>query len=84
MRGSQPTHLILCHRAGQETLFRLPEFRLPPLPEVIALYEAVSRAAGIFPGAKVAAIALNCSHLNDADARRAIEQTTAETESSDH
>jgi uncharacterized NAD-dependent epimerase/dehydratase family protein len=79
MRGSCPTHLILTHRAGQESIYRAPQVRIPPLPQVIALYEAVSSAAGAFPGAKVAGIALNTGHLDAAAARDAVARTAAET-----
>ncbi|MGC8714432.1 MAG: DUF1611 domain-containing protein, partial [Leptodesmis sp.] len=74
IRGSQPTHLILVHRAGQTHLSRLPEIAIPPLREVIHLYETVATAGGAFPSAKVAAIALNTHHLNEVAAEQAIEQ----------
>ena len=76
IRGSMPTHLILCHRAGQESIARAPWVKFPPLKEVAALYEAV--CAPIQP-ARVAGIALNCGHLTDDEARAACEQTEAET-----
>ena len=79
MRGSQPTHLILCHRAGQKVLSRLTEFPIPPLKDVIALYESVSRAAGVFSGARVVGISLNCAHLNEDEARRAVDEVASET-----
>jgi uncharacterized NAD-dependent epimerase/dehydratase family protein len=79
MRGSCPTHLILTHRAGQESIYRAPEFKIPPLPQVVAVYEAVSAAGGIFSGAKVAGIALNTGHLDDAAARDAVARTADET-----
>lgn len=73
MRGSMPTDLILCHRAGQEAVFRMPWVTIPPLAEVAALYEAVSASAGALPAARVAGIALNCANLTDDEARRAID-----------
>jgi uncharacterized NAD-dependent epimerase/dehydratase family protein len=76
IRGSVPTHLILCHRAGQESIARAPWVTFPPLKEVAALYEAV--CAPILP-ARVVGIALNCGHLTDDEARVACEQTEAET-----
>jgi uncharacterized NAD-dependent epimerase/dehydratase family protein len=79
MRGSQPTHLILVHRAGQTHVRNCPDVKIPPLPEVIQLYEAVARAGGAFPSTKVAAIALNTGHLNPTEAREAIDRATAET-----
>ncbi len=79
IRGSQPTHLILVHRAGQTHLSRLPEIAIPPLREVIHLYETVATAGGAFPSTKVAAIALNTHHLNEFAAEQAIEQTAIAT-----
>ncbi|MGI0485680.1 DUF1611 domain-containing protein [Pantanalinema rosaneae CENA516] len=80
IRGSQPTHLILVHRAGQSHIHKLPEVMIPPLREVIHLYETVARAGGAFVPTKVAAIALNTWHLTDVEAQRAIAQVQIETE----
>jgi len=79
MRGSQPTHLVLVHRAGQTEIRSFPDFHIPPLPEVIQVYETVARAGGTFAPTKVVAIALNTFHLDEAEARRAIAQTQEET-----
>jgi uncharacterized NAD-dependent epimerase/dehydratase family protein len=76
IRGSVPTQLILCHRAGQESVLRAPWVKIPPLREVAALYEAV--CAPIQP-ARVVGIALNCGHLSTDEARAACEKTEAET-----
>lgn len=78
IRGSQPTHLVLVHRAGQ-THIRNHHVPIPPLTEVIHLYETVAAAAGAFTAVRVVAIALNTAHLNPEDAQMAIEQTKAET-----
>ncbi|MBD2258121.1 DUF1611 domain-containing protein [Pseudanabaena sp. FACHB-2040] len=75
LRGSQPTHLILVHRAGQNHIQNFPEVPIPPLPEVISLYEAVATAGGAFANTKIVGIALNTGHLDDADAKRAIAET---------
>lgn len=79
IRGSQPTHLILVHRAGQSHLHKLPQVMIPPLREVVHLYETVARAGGAFVPTNVAAIALNTWHLTDAEAQRAIAQVHIET-----
>ncbi|GAB4467888.1 MAG: DUF1611 domain-containing protein [Elainellaceae cyanobacterium] len=79
MRGSQPTHLVLVHRAGQTTIRSFPDFQIPPLPDVIQVYETVVRAGGTFAPAKVVAIALNTFHLDEVEAKRAIAQTQEET-----
>lgn len=79
MRGSCATHMILCHRAGMETLDELDIVRIPPLPDVIALNEAVARAAGALTPAKVVAIALNTSRLSQTDAFAALKAVEDET-----
>ena len=71
LRGSMPTDLVLVHRAGQTHVLNIDGFAVPPLPEVIALYEAVASGGGSFPAAKVRAVALNCAHLADLDEVRA-------------
>lgn len=79
LRGAQPTHLILVHRAGQTHIRTYPDVPIPPLPEVIRIYEAVAAMGGAFYPSKVAAIALNTAHLSDLEARAAIAQVEAET-----
>ncbi|MBE9181317.1 DUF1611 domain-containing protein [Oculatella sp. LEGE 06141] len=79
LRGTQPTQLVLVHRAGQTQIQHFPEVPIPPLPAVIQVYETVAAAGGAFAPAKVVAIALNTFHLSAAAAQRAIEQVQAET-----
>ncbi|MFP5269624.1 DUF1611 domain-containing protein [Coleofasciculus sp.] len=79
IRGTQPTGLILVHRAGQKQIRHCPDVAIPPLPEVIRLYETVARAGGAFAPVPVVAIALNTGHLRDGEARDAIAQVQDET-----
>lgn len=79
LRGSQPTHLILVHRAGQAHIQHFPEFTIPPLLKVIQVYEAVATAGGTFPAPEVEAVALNTAHLSDHEAIAAIEKVQIET-----
>lgn len=79
MRGSQPTHLVLVHRAGQTHSRNAPAFSIPPLPDVVQLYETVAAAAGAFTPARVVAIALNTAHLTDHEAQQAIAQVQQDT-----
>lgn len=76
IRGSQPTGLILVHRAGAKHIRDLPNILIPPLPTVIQLYEAVASVGGIFGDVKVKAIALNTVGMDTATAKQAIESTT--------
>lgn len=79
MRGSQPTHLILVHRAGQTHIHNCPNVPIPPLNKVIQVYETVAAAGGSFAETKVVAIALNTFHLPEDKALQAIEQVQLET-----
>jgi uncharacterized NAD-dependent epimerase/dehydratase family protein len=79
IRGTQPTGLVLVHRAGQTHIRNHEHVPIPPLPEVIGLYETVARAGGAFASVKVVAIALNTGHLDAESALRAIEQVGRET-----
>lgn len=75
IRGSQPTALVLVHRAGAKHIRHLPAISIPPLPEVIQLYETVASAGGTYGNIKVKAIALNTFGLDDTAAETAIKST---------
>jgi len=79
MRGSQPTGLVLVHRVGQVHIRDLPDILIPPLVEVIKLYETVGKVATVGEGVKVKAIALNTYHLNDTEAEEAVMKVQGET-----
>ncbi len=79
LRGSQPTDLILVHRAGQTSIRNFPDIPIPPLPDVIALYESLAYAAGAFAPAKVVGIALNTGHLDQVAADQAIAEVRSNT-----
>jgi uncharacterized NAD-dependent epimerase/dehydratase family protein len=78
MRGSCPTHLILCHRAGMTHLDTL-KVKVPPLKDVIAMNELVSSAAGALVSAKTIGVALNTSALTEQEATYEIQKTSDET-----
>ena len=75
LRGSMATDMVLVHRPGQRTLDGLDHIAMPPLPDVIALYEAAAHPSASYPNAKVRGIALNCATLSDAEALRAVRET---------
>jgi uncharacterized NAD-dependent epimerase/dehydratase family protein len=79
MRGTCPTHLILCHRAGQTTLRSFDWLPVPPLRDVVALCEAVVSPCGLLPRARVAAISLNTAGLSPDAAQRALDAAASET-----
>jgi uncharacterized NAD-dependent epimerase/dehydratase family protein len=76
LHGSAPDQLILVHKAGARSVRNYPELPLAPLAELIAAYELVT--ARVRP-AKVTAIALNTSELDEDGARAAIESAQEET-----
>jgi uncharacterized NAD-dependent epimerase/dehydratase family protein len=76
LHGSAPHALILCHKAGQESVDDDPRFPMPSLSELVELYE---RNTLIARRAKVVAIALNTRDLDDAGARAAVEDAEKET-----
>ncbi len=79
IRGSQPTGLILVHRAGQKHIKDLPSVLIPPLPEVVQLYQTVASAGGTFGEVKVQGISLNTFHLDAESAQNAIAEVSALT-----
>ncbi len=79
MRGSIPTHLVLCHHAGNDHLGTVPWVKVPPIKDVIELNELVSMAAGAYARPTTIGIALNTRHLNDDNAKLAITQMESET-----
>jgi uncharacterized NAD-dependent epimerase/dehydratase family protein len=83
LRGSQPTDLLLVHRAGQTHVRTRPgavPVPMASLPELIAALEALAALArpdGLRP--RVRAVALNTARLAGAEVEAAIAATAAET-----
>jgi uncharacterized NAD-dependent epimerase/dehydratase family protein len=77
LHGCAPHVLVLCHLAGATHVDEWDDVAIPPLAEVVELYERI--AAPIRP-ARVAAIVLNTRRIADVDDARAecarIEQET--------
>ena len=80
LRGSQPTALLLVHRARQSTIERLPGIPLPPLSELVALTEGLARLARPADAApaRVRAVALNTARLDASAARQAVGEVSEE------
>lgn len=66
IRGTCPTHLLYCHRAGQTHLRDFPQVQLPPLTEATRLYEEVAAARGAYPRPRTIGIVLNGERMDDA------------------
>jgi len=78
LRGSCATHLIMCHRARATHLRQPHSVKIPPLKEFIRLNEEVARVCGSLSAAATLGVALNTAHLDDAEARTAIDQLEQE------
>jgi uncharacterized NAD-dependent epimerase/dehydratase family protein len=76
LHGSAPHVLVLCHQAGQRFVDGDERFPIPPLSEVVDLYE---RSSLIARPAKVVAVALNTRDLDDEGARAAVAAAEADT-----
>ncbi|NJL80148.1 MAG: DUF1611 domain-containing protein [Richelia sp. RM2_1_2] len=77
IRGSQPTQMILVHRLGQNEV--VEGVKIPPLSDVVKLYEIVASGAGAFATVPVVGIALNTKNFDESMAKTAIAQVEAET-----
>jgi uncharacterized NAD-dependent epimerase/dehydratase family protein len=81
MHGANPDALILCHKAPQESIRNYPQVKIPPIKDLISLYEQAAswvRPQGI-ASAKVAGVAVNSSALSEPEARRYLDQLADET-----
>jgi uncharacterized NAD-dependent epimerase/dehydratase family protein len=78
LHGSVPHLYVLCHEAGRTAMAVDDDERwtIPPLPELVDLYERISLRER---PARVAAVALNTRTVGEDEARAAIDATEAET-----
>lgn len=76
LHGSAPEVLVLCHQAGRDRIEEPPYTKLPPLEEMVAVYEQM--ASTVRP-ARVACVSLNCRHLGPDGAREAIAEVEDRT-----
>ena len=76
LHGSAPHALVLCHVAGQREIEGVEGHAIPPLTELVDLYERIGLP--VRP-AKVAAVALNTSALDEEAAQRAVAEAENET-----
>jgi uncharacterized NAD-dependent epimerase/dehydratase family protein len=76
LHGSAPHGYVLCHKAGERFVDEDDRFPIPPLSELVVLHERISLLARPAP---VVAIALNTRDLDEAGARRSIEEAERET-----
>lgn len=72
LHGSTPHALVLCHQAGRGAIEEPPYTALPPLTDMIRVYE---EAAATLRPARVACVAVNCAGLSPEDARTELART---------
>ena len=79
MRGSCPTHMILCHRAFATSLRYPKNILFPDLKKFVKLNEDLVSVCGTYKSAKVIGIALNTYHLSKEQAEKEIERIEKHT-----
>ena len=79
MRGTCPTHMILCHLAHKNTL-RSPDWvKVPNLLSFIKLNEELANVLGTYANSKVVGVSLNTSRLDEEEAKNYIAKVEKET-----
>jgi len=76
MHGSAPHAYVLCHKPDEPFVGGDERFPIPPLAELVDLHERMSLLAR---PARVVAVALNTSDLDEAEARAAVASAEEET-----
>jgi hypothetical protein len=77
LRGSCPTELILCLRAGQTSLLTHPHIKIPPLGDLIRLYESLASVGGTFPTPRTIGVCVNTAALAEDAARILVDELSA-------
>lgn len=76
LHGAAPKSMILCHKAVKTKVSELQKFDIPPLKDLVALYESMSN--WVRPS-KVVGIAINTVGLSDQEAKDVIAKAEKET-----
>ena len=79
MRGTCPTHMILCHIARNDSLRSLENIKIPDLKKFIELNESLASVIGTYPKAKVIGVALNTALMSEEKAKEVITNVENET-----
>lgn len=78
IRGSMPTHFLLCHRAGMTHLPRHPWVKVPPLADVVKLYQDLAETCGCFERPRLMGVCLDTRGLSEEAARAEVAGLEAE------
>ncbi len=79
MRGSCPTHLVLCHKYGKTHLRNPSHIEVPNLDEFIQLNETVANVSGKLSKAKTIGIAVNTFGVEESLAKSDLQRIEALT-----
>ena len=79
MRGTCPTHMILCHIARNNSLRSLENIKIPDLKKFIDLNEQLASVIGTYPNAKVLGVALNTIEMENNEALKMIKKVEENT-----
>ena len=79
MRGTCPTHMILCHIARNNSLRSLENIKIPDLKKFIDLNEQLASVIGTYPNAKVLGVALNTIEMENNEALEIIKKVEENT-----
>ena len=79
MRGSCPTHLVLCHKAYKTHLRKPKHIQVPKLSAFIKLNESLASVCGSLPKARTIGVALNTYGLSQEQALNEIAHYERET-----
>ncbi len=75
LHGSQPDAIVVCHQPGRERIVGLDAYALPSLHETIELNLLLGRRTN--PAIRCAGISLNTAHMEDAERRSLLRETSA-------
>ena len=78
IRGSMPTHFLLCHRAGMTELPRYPWIKVPPLMDVVKLYQDLAETCGCFQRPSLLGVCLDTRELAEQAARVELDKVSNE------
>lgn len=79
IRGSAPTHFILCHDASLSSLKDFNYLKLPSFTKLIELYEQIAEGCGLYCRPKTLGICVNTSSLTTEHADSYMQMIAKET-----
>jgi uncharacterized NAD-dependent epimerase/dehydratase family protein len=75
LHGTMPHAMIMCYEVGREFVYNMPGIKIPPMKEVIKLFEEI--ASVMYPS-KIIGFALNSKRVNEKEAEEQREKIKKE------